>query len=75
MFPLRDEESPHVRGWLVVTDTAVAVRPDERWAYKLEVPDGKYTLRVLYKGSVAVERVVDVAKSTELNLTIPAGLR
>jgi hypothetical protein len=76
VFALRDEESPHVRGWLIVTDTAVAVRPDEHWAYKLEAPDGQYTLRVLYKGSVAIERAVEIGpKSGELNLTIPAVMR
>jgi len=76
VFALRDEEFPHVRGWLVVTDTAIAARPDEHWAWKLEAPEGEYTLKVLYRGGVALERAISVgAKSVEVNLTLPASAR
>lgn len=76
IFALRDEDSPHVRGWLVVIDTAIAVRPDEHWAWKLEAPDGTYTLRVLFRNGVALERTVKLTgKPLEINLPLPASAR
>jgi hypothetical protein len=73
VYNLRDDEQAHLRGWVIVTEGAVALRPDEHWAFRGEVPDGHYDLKVFYRGGYVVEKSVDVSsKSLELQLTIPA---
>jgi len=72
VFTLLDDELPHVRGWIIVTDGATAVRPDEKGAFRGEVPDGRYTLRLYFRGNVVVERELDVSnKPIELSLSLP----
>lgn len=72
-FELRDDEQPHLRGWVIVTDGGAALRPDEHGAFKGEVPDGRYLLRVFARGGYAIERAIEVgSKPVELQLTVPA---
>jgi hypothetical protein len=72
-FMLLDDELPHVRGWIVVTDGGIAVRPDERGAFSATVPDGRYSLKLFYRGAFVVERDLDLGgKPIELSFTLPS---
>ncbi len=72
-FEIRDEEQPHLRAWVVVTDGGHVLRTDERGVFRGEIPDGRYVLRVFARGSFAIERNVEVsAKTPELQLNVPA---
>lgn len=73
VFTLLDDELPHVRGWIIVTDGATAMRPDEKGAFRGEVPDGRYTLRLYFRGNIVVERDLDVSgKPLELTFALPS---
>jgi hypothetical protein len=73
LFEVRDEEQPHLRGWIVVADGAHVIRVDERGAFRAEIPDGHYVLKVFARGGYALERNVDVgARLGELQLNVPA---
>lgn len=61
IYPLRDDELPHVRGWLVVTDSGTLVRPDEHGAWKTDVADGTYTAKLFYRGAFVAEIPFDVS--------------
>jgi hypothetical protein len=72
-FMLLDDELPHVRGWIVVTDGGIPVRPDERGAFSATVPDGRYSLKLFYRGAYVVERDLDLgSKPIELSFTLPS---
>ncbi len=73
VYPLRDDEQAHLRGWVIVTDAAVVLHPDAHWAFHGDAPDGHYDLKVFYKGNFVVEKSVEISsRATELQLTIPA---
>ncbi len=72
VFGVIDDELPHLRGWVIVTDGGVALRPDDKGVVKGEVPDGRYTARLFYRGAYVVERDVEVsARPLELQLAVP----
>jgi hypothetical protein len=72
IFMLLDDELPHIRGWLVVTDGGITVRPDERGAFSATVPDGRYAMKLFFRGGYVVERDLDIgSKTIELAFTLP----
>jgi plastocyanin len=72
-YQIRDEEYPHVEGTVVVLATPYVTRLDERGIFKLEVPEGKYTLRVLWHGSWVVQQTLEVgSRTTEVTVQVPA---
>ncbi|MEO6953822.1 MAG: hypothetical protein ABI321_18615 [Polyangia bacterium] len=74
VYPVRDDEVPHVRGWLVVTDGGSVVRPDEHGAWKADVSDGAYTAKLFYRGTFVAEHAVDVsAHPAEVELSATGG--
>jgi hypothetical protein len=74
-YRILDEEFPHVSGTVVVTD-AWAAQIDEKGGWKLDVPEGHYTLRVYYRGAWALERPLDVtAHTADVALHIPGAAR
>jgi hypothetical protein len=73
VFTLADDELPHLRGTLIVTENGLPFRPDEHGAVHADVPDGAYTLKLFAHGAWVSERDVDVgAKPVELSLNVPA---
>src|SRR4051812_35197602 len=45
-YRVRDEEYPHIDGTVLVVQTPYVARLDEKGNFKLDVPEGKYTLKV-----------------------------
>lgn len=73
-YRVRDEEFPHVQGTVVVVETPHAAIVDDKGAFKLDVPEGKYTLKLYWRGNWVMSQPLDVsAKTTEVALTVPAG--
>jgi hypothetical protein len=72
-YALSDEDWPHLDGTLLVT-AAFSTTPDERGSWKLEVPEGKYTLRVFFRGGWAHSQPLEVSgKTTEISVTLPGA--
>jgi hypothetical protein len=70
-YTVRDEECPHLEGTIVVTD-AYATVVDEKGNFKLDVPEGRYQLKVFYRGGWALTQPVEVGpRSTELKIDLP----
>lgn len=69
-YEVRDELAPSVRTWVVVDNGVVAaVAPDEKGAFKLDLPEGQYQLRVYVGGKVMGSEVpVVVAPGTVTKL-------
>jgi hypothetical protein len=73
VFILTDDELPHLRGFLIVTEGGIALRADEHGAIHADVPDGAYTMKLFAHGAFVSERDLDVgAHPIELALTVPA---
>lgn len=76
VYALADDDLPHLRGWVIVAEGGLALRPDEHGAIHAEVPDGAYTLKLFARGAVVVTRDLEVGPHTaELSLTVPARTR
>jgi plastocyanin len=70
-YRVRDEEWPHIEGTVLVV-TSAAAQPDDRGNFKLDVPEGHYTLRVWYRGAWVLTQPFDVnAHNNELAVQIP----
>jgi plastocyanin len=64
VFPVRADELPHMEGAVVVVASHLYAKPDERGSFKIEnVPEGHYTLRVLYRGAFVHRQPLDVGKA------------
>jgi plastocyanin len=71
-YRIRDEEQPHLDGTVVALDTPYAAAVDEHGAWKLEVPEGHYTLRVFWRGAWVLTRPLEVGHlPAEIALHIP----
>ena len=44
-YRVRDEEYPHIDGTVIVVQTPYVARLDEKGNFKLDVPEGKYTMQ------------------------------
>src|SRR3954469_6071947 len=72
-YRVRDEEYPHVDGTVLVVQTPYVTRLDEKGNFKLEVPEGKYTLKVFWHDHWAVTQALEVSgHSSEVNVQVPA---
>lgn len=72
-YVLRDQEYPHIEGTLVVVQSPLATQVDDKGGFKLDVPEGKYKLRVFWHGDWVLDQPLDVGpKTTDLSLQIPA---
>jgi hypothetical protein len=63
-----------MRGVVKVLSTPLFARPDAKGAFSLDnVPDGKWTVKVWYRGSVLVQTTAEVGadKPAEVVLKIP----
>jgi hypothetical protein len=71
-YRVRDEEFPHVDGMILVLQTPYYARLDEKGTFKLDLPEGKYTLRVFWHDKWAITQPLEVGKATtEVNLQVP----
>ena len=61
---MRDEEYPHIDGTVLVVQTPYVARLDEKGNFKLDVPEGKYTLKVFWRDEWAVTQPLEVAGRT-----------
>ena len=58
---------------MLVLKSNLYARPDERGAFKIDnVPEGKYTLRVFFRGSFVHEQTIDVPTRKEVDVTVKA---
>jgi hypothetical protein len=71
-YHIRDEEYPHLAGDVVAVDTPYVAQLDEHGGFKLEVPEGRYTLRVFWRGAWVVSRPLDVGQHAEVTVHVPA---
>lgn len=73
-YHVRDEEYPHVEGDILVVQTPWYARLDDKGQFKLELPEGKYTLRVFWHGRWVVTQPLEVsARPTEVTIQVPAA--
>lgn len=73
-YRVRDEEYPHIDGTVLVVQTPYVARLDEKGNFKLDVPDGKYTLKVFWHDHWAVTQALEVnGRTTEVNVQVPAA--
>jgi plastocyanin len=72
-YRVRDEEYPHVDGMVVVVQSPYVARLDEKGNFKLDVPEGKYTLKVFWRDHWAATQALEVTgRTTEVTLQLPA---
>jgi hypothetical protein len=72
-YQVRDADYPHATTTLVVVDTPFFGRSDDKGSFKIEAPDGKYTLKVFFRGAWAASQPVEVGRGGEVlvRLTLP----
>jgi hypothetical protein len=72
-YRIRDDEYPHIDGTVVVIQTPYFVRLDDKGTFKLDVPEGKYTLRVFWRNQWVVTQPLEVGpRATEVTVQVPA---
>jgi plastocyanin len=73
VYEVRDADYPHARATLLVVPTSWFGHSDDKGSFKLDAPDGKYTLKVFFRGVWAASQPVEVGRSGEVlvRLTLP----
>jgi plastocyanin len=72
-YRIRDEEYPHVDGTILVVLTPYVARLDEKGNFKLDVPEGKYTLKVFWRDKwVATQPLEVTGRTSEVTVQVPA---
>jgi hypothetical protein len=75
-YDIRDQEYPHIEAAVLITLSPYAASVDDKGAFKLDAPEGKYTLRVFFRGAEVVKQALDVgARTTEVTIQVPAPRR
>lgn len=70
-YLVRDEEFPHISGSIVIIDAPYSAKTDERGGFQLEVPEGRYLLKLFLSGSWVHKQAVEVsARPLELPLKL-----
>lgn len=74
-YPLTCVEMPHIAATIVVADAPIMVLPDEKGAFQIpDVPPGRYTLRVLFRGAAIHRQAVEVeSKKTQITVALPGS--
>jgi hypothetical protein len=72
-YRILDEEYPHIAGTVVVVDTPYVAAVDERGAFRIEVPEGRYTLRAFCRGAWMASRPLEVGPHTPDVVLHPAA--
>lgn len=76
-FNVRDQDYPHIEGTLVVAQTPYMALVDDKGGFRIDAPDGKYTLKVFFRhggmGGWVLSQPLEVGgRTTEVSLTIPS---
>jgi plastocyanin len=72
-YHVRDEEFPHIDGTVLVLSSPYFTRLDDKGQFKLDLPEGKYTLRVFYRDKWVVSQSLEVgSRTTEVTIQVPA---
>lgn len=72
-YRVRDEEYPHIDGDVIVLSTPWFTRLDDKGQFKIELPEGKYTLRIFWRDKWVVTQPLDVgAKPADVTIQVPA---
>ncbi|HEX8954253.1 MAG TPA: hypothetical protein VF945_20505 [Polyangia bacterium] len=72
-YRVRDEEYPHIDGTVLVVQTPYVARLDEKGNFKLDVPEGKYTLKVFWHDRWALTQALEVSgHASEVTVQLPA---
>jgi hypothetical protein len=73
VYEVRDADYPHAHATLLVVPTTWFSHSDDKGSFKLEAPDGKYTLKVFFRGVWAASQPVEVGRAGEVlvRLTLP----
>ena len=78
-YHIRDQEFPHIETIVLITRSQHIATVDEKGTFKMEAPEGKYTLRVFWRGAWVVSQPLDVGpRTTEVAIQVPptrAGTR
>jgi len=73
-YRVRDEDYPHIDGTVIVVQTPYVARLDEKGNFKLDVPEGKYTLKVFWHDHWALSQPLEVtAHANEVTVQVPAA--
>jgi hypothetical protein len=73
VFAVRDEDFPHIEGTVVVVSTPLATVADGQGNFKIDAPEGTYTLRVFYRGQWVLTQPLTLAgRSADVVLSIPS---
>lgn len=73
-YRVRDEEYPHIDGVVLVLPTPWFARLDDKGNFKLDVPEGKYTLRVFFRDKWVVSQPLEVGPhASEVTVQVPAN--
>ncbi len=67
---VRDADYPHATATLVVVDSPFVARVDERGGFRIEAPEGRYTLKVFYRGAWAASQPVEVGRGGEVTVRV-----
>jgi plastocyanin len=60
-YEIREEEFPHMRAVVKVLPTPLFARPDDKGLFKINnVPEGKWTVKVWYRGDVIASESVEI---------------
>ena len=73
-YEIREEEFPHMRGVVKVLSTPLYAKPDAKGVFTIEsVPDGKWTVKLWYRGTVLVQTTAEVGgdKAGDVVLKVP----
>jgi hypothetical protein len=71
-YRVRDEEYPHVDGTVLVLQSPYVTRLDEKGNFKIDVPDGKYTLKVFWRDHWAATQALEVAgRTSDVSVQLP----
>jgi plastocyanin len=69
-YLVRDQEYPHLSGYILAVSSPWAAAADASGAFKLDAPEGKYTARVWWRGAWVLSQPVSVGHG-DLNLVVP----
>jgi hypothetical protein len=67
-FDLRDADYPHAQAMLVVVASTFFAHADDKGSFKIDAPDGKYTLKVFFHGTWAASQPVEVGRPGEVQV-------
>src|SRR6201995_5546040 len=71
-YRVRDEEYPHIDGDVIVLSTPWFTRLDDKGQFKIELPEGKYTLRVFWHDKWVLTQPLEVGpKPSEVSIQVP----